>query len=153
DTATLVGTLQTLATLYGQLQQPKEAVRTWQAYLEVEPGNFDAHVQLGAQLLAAGEPEKAAEALQKAVELQPSGARAYATLGDIYSKAQQTDQSVLNYRKALDIEPGSLAVRLRLGETLLRAKRPREALAEGQAVLAVDAKNRFALDLVGRCYR
>ena len=145
-------TMKALADLYGQLQQPKDSIRTLERVLELDPGGFEAHIQLGAQLLAAGESERAAAVLQKAVELQPNS-RAYASLGEIYSRAQQPDQSILNYRKALEMEPGSIRVRLSLGETLLRAKRPKEALAEAKAVLATDGKNRFALDLAGRAHR
>jgi tetratricopeptide (TPR) repeat protein len=41
--------------------------------------------------------------------------------------------------------PRNLRLRLSLGEVLHRARRPKEALAESEAVLAVDAPNRFAL--------
>jgi tetratricopeptide (TPR) repeat protein len=146
-------TLQSLAGLYAQLQQPADAVRAWERYIALDPGSFDAHVQLGAQLLSAGESDRAAVALQKAVELQPSSARAYAVLGEIYARAQQVDQAILNYRKALELDPGGIRIRLSLGETLLRAKRPQEALAEAKAVLEGDARNRLALDLAGRCHR
>ena len=58
-------TLQSLAALHAQLQRPLEAARAWERYLEIDPGSFDAHVQLGAQLLAAGESERAAGRCKK----------------------------------------------------------------------------------------
>src|SRR5712691_2216487 len=129
-------TLLTLAGLYGQqLQNNKEAARVWGLYLALDPGSFEAHIQLGTRLLAAGEPEKAAAALKDALELQPGSARVYQILGDIYAQAEQTDQAVLHYRKALEVEPANLRVRLGLGEVLYRARRYPEALDEAGAVL------------------
>jgi tetratricopeptide (TPR) repeat protein len=151
-------TIHSLASLYGQLQEHKDAARLWQLFLALDAGSFDtqihfdAQVQLGTQLLAAGETEAAATALKKALELQPS-VRAYQALGEIYARAQQTDQAILHYRKALEVEPGNLRVHLGLGDILQRAKRYPEALAEAEAVLLADPKNRYALDLKGRTLR
>ena len=44
-------------------------------YLELDPGNFEAHVQRGTHLLLAGKSEEAAAALKTALELQPDSAR------------------------------------------------------------------------------
>jgi tetratricopeptide (TPR) repeat protein len=145
-------TILALAGVYSQLQEHKDAARLWRLYLTLDPGSFDAQIQFGTQLLAAGDAEAAAGALKKAIELQPS-ARAYQALGEIYARAQQTDQAILHYRKALEIEPQNLRVHLGLGEILHRAKRYPEALAEGEAVLQADPRNRFALDLKGRTLR
>ena len=50
------------------------AARAWEKYLDVDPGNFEAHVQHGTHLLLAGESERAAAALK-------TRARAAARLG------------------------------------------------------------------------
>jgi tetratricopeptide (TPR) repeat protein len=146
------GTILSLASVYNQLQEHKDAARVWQLFLALDPGNFDAQIQLGTELLAAGDSEAAAAALKRAVELQPS-ARAYQKLGEIYALAQQSDQAILHYRKALEVDPANLRLRLALGDILHRARRYPEALAEAEAVLAADAKNRYALDLKGRALR
>jgi len=146
--------LVSLARIYGQqLQDHKEAARIWQLYVGVDPGSFEAHIQAGTHLLAAGQPEKAAAALKDALELQPGSVRVYQILGDIYAQAEQTDQAVLHYRKALEIEPNNVRVRLGLTETLYRARRYKESLAEAQTVLGSDARNRFALNLKGQALR
>jgi tetratricopeptide (TPR) repeat protein len=151
-------TIHALANVYGQLQEHKDAARLWELFLALDASafdpqiRFDAQVQLGTQLLAAGDSEAAAAALKKAVDMQPS-VRAYQALGEIYAHAQQTDQAILHYRKALEIEPGNLRVHLGLGDILHRAKRYPEALAEAEAVLLADPKIRYALDLKGRTLR
>jgi len=145
-------TLLVLADSYSRLQQPKDAARVFEQVVEIDPGNAEAYLDLGRQYLAAGEVEQAASALKKVVELQPS-ALAYQNLGDIYDQAQQTDQAILNYRKALELEPRSLRLHVTLGEVLFRSRRYNEALAESDAVLKLDAKNRFGLDLKGRALR
>jgi tetratricopeptide (TPR) repeat protein len=142
-----------LAGIYDQLQDHEGAARTWQRYLAVDPGNFEAYVQQGTHLLLAGKPDEAAAALKAALALRPENARAYQLLGDIYARAEQVEQAVLHFRKALEIEPRDVRVRLSLGEVLVGAGRPEEALAEARAVLQQDESNRFALDLEGRCLR
>jgi tetratricopeptide (TPR) repeat protein len=142
-----------LAGIYGQLRQHKDAARIWGMYVELDPGNFEAHVQRGTQLLLAEEPDQAAAALKDALQLQPDSARAYQMLGDIYARADDVDRAVLNYRKAVEIEPDNVRIRLALGEVLIGARRPQDALAEAQGVLTADEANRFALDLKGRALR
>src|SRR3972149_50390 len=102
----------------GQPQRHRDAARAWELYLAIDPGNFEAHMQLGSHLLMAGEADKAAASLRAALELQPDSARAYQALGDVYARAQQSDQAVLHYRKALEAEPGNVRSHLALGEGL-----------------------------------
>lgn len=148
------GSMLTLAMIYGQqLQDHKAAIRVWQQYLELDPGSFDAELQIGSHYLALGDAEHAAAALQSALALQPNSARAYQSLGDTYAGAGQPDQAVLNYRKALEIDPQNLRLRLSLGEVLFQAKRHAEALTEAEAALSADPKNRYALELEGRALR
>jgi tetratricopeptide (TPR) repeat protein len=147
------GTLLQLAALYGRLQDHKESARVWQQYAALDPASFDAQLQLGTQYLALGDSAKAAAALQRALEIEPSSARAYQRLGEAYANADQMDQAILHFRKALELEPTDIRTRLGLGEILFRAHRNQEALAEANAVLAADAKNRYALDLQGRALR
>jgi tetratricopeptide (TPR) repeat protein len=142
-----------LAGIYGQLQDHVNAARIWGLYLELDPGNFEAHVQRGTHLLLAGKSDEAAEAMKAALELHPGSARAYQILGDIYARADETDEAIEDYKKALEIEPDNIRVRLALGEMLQQAHKPEDGLAQAQAALGIDPANRFALDLKGRCLR
>jgi tetratricopeptide (TPR) repeat protein len=142
-----------LAGIYGQLRRHEDAARIWGMYVELDPGNLEAHVQRGTHLLLAGESQQAVAALKAALELQPGSARAYQMLGEIYARADDVDQAVLHYRKALEAEPGNVRVRLALGDLLVGGRRPKEGLAEAEEVLASDQANRFALDLKGRALR
>src|SRR4029453_4937175 len=135
-----------LAGLYGQLQQHAEAAGAWEKYLELDPGNFEAHIQRGTHLLLAGKSDDAAPALQR----QPGSARGYQMLGDIYSRAGKSEEAVQNYKQALEVDSGNVRIRLGLGEVLLDDKKPQDALAEAETVLGTDPQNRFALDLKAR---
>jgi tetratricopeptide (TPR) repeat protein len=145
-------TLQVLAGMYGQLERPKDAIRTLRAYIELDPGSFEVFVQLGGHYLADGQTDAAAATLKRAVELRPS-ARAYQSLGEVYARAQEPEQAILYYRQALELAPKDLRTRLALGEVLFRVRRYDEALAEAAAVLAADAQNLYALELTGRAHR
>lgn len=145
--------LRELAAVYAQLGQPADAARTWQRFLQdVDPGNVEAHLQLGALRLSQGDSEGAAQALEKAVEIEPS-ARAFQSLGDIYRMAQKNEEATRHYRSALALEPGNVATRLKLAEVLYRQRKPAESLAESEAVLAVDPHNRIAIENKGRSLR
>lgn len=142
-----------LAGIYGQLQEHGDAARIWNLYLRLDPGNFEAHVQSGTHLLLAGESDEAAEVLRTALELQPDSARAYQILGEIYKDGDQPEQAIEYFSKALEAEPNDIRVHLSLGEILQRESRLDEALDQAEAVLELDSKNRFALDLKCRALR
>jgi tetratricopeptide (TPR) repeat protein len=142
-----------LAGIYGQLQEHADAARAWAMYLQLDPGNFEAHVQRGTHLLLAGDSKKAQEVLRTALELEPDSARAYQLLAEISARNERPDEAIDYYRKALVVEPDNIRVRLALGEILQQEGRLDEALEEAAAVLEADEKNRFALDLRGRALR
>ncbi len=133
-----LNTLQTLAILYGQLREHKDAARVWQLYLALDPGSFEALLQLGSHQLAAGEPERAAASLKQALELQPDSARVYQLLGEIYAQAKQTDQAILHYRKALELDPDNVRVQLALGDDPV----PVPAVPGGAGRRGVDPRDR-----------
>jgi tetratricopeptide (TPR) repeat protein len=144
--------LATLADIYRRLGKNKEAAGAWERFLALSPGNAEGFMRMGQHYLAAGENEKAAAAFKRALDLQPS-LSAYQNLGAIYAQAGDTDQAVIYFRKALEIKPDNLLVRLTLAETLINGRRNKEAAEEAAAALALDPKNRFALELKGRALR
>jgi tetratricopeptide (TPR) repeat protein len=148
-----VATILTLAHLYAQLQKHEDAARLWARYVDLDPGSFDALIQLGGHQLAGGDAAAASATLGKALALQPRSARAYLALAETSARAQQADQAILHYRKALELEPRNVAARIALGEALYGARRYDEAVAEAQAVLEADPQNRYGMDLQVRAFR
>ena len=74
-------------------------------YLELDPGNFEAHVQLGhAPTCSRAEPRRPRRRCRRRWSCSPAPSRAYQSLGEIYARAEQTDQAILNYRKALELD-------------------------------------------------
>jgi tetratricopeptide (TPR) repeat protein len=130
-----------LASVYGRLEDHKASVEVWQRFLEIDPGNFEANVQLGTHQLALGESEKAAAALKKALELQPSSARAYQSLGEVWARDQPGRRSCISARRSRSARQHSHApdARRRAAARNGRRRRPRPG------VLAAD-QNRFGLD-------
>lgn len=142
-----------LVQIHTQLQDPKAAAGALERYVQLDPGNAEAFLRLGSLHLAQNQAEQAAAAFAKAIDLQPNSAAARASLGEAYAQAEQFDQAVLNYRKALEFDPDNVRVHLALGDVLMDARRPKEALTEADAVLALDARNLFGLDLRARALR
>ena len=119
------------------------------------PATSTPYVQLGGPLLARGRVrEGRGHAAEGPASCSPARARAYQSLGDIYARAEQTDQAIAQLpqgaRAGARQHPRPAR---RWARSSSARRRPQEALAEAEAVLAADAKNRFALDLKGRALR
>ena len=116
-------------TLAAHLRPARQATTkrspAWERFLELDPGSFEAYVQLGAHYLGQGRRRRRGGRPAEGGRARARSARAYQTLADIYARGQQTDQAILNYRKALELEPGTSRVRLSLGDVLFRARRSR----------------------------
>ena len=143
-----------LAGIYGQLQQHEDAARVWEMYLALDPGNFEAHVQRGTHLLLAGRVGggrgRPARRRSSCSPTRPGRTRSSATSTPAPSRPTRRSSTTARPSRS---SPANVRMRLALGEVLHGAKRPQEALAEAEAVLAADPANRFALDLKGRSLR
>jgi len=110
-------------------------VRTWQGSrtlfehaLRVTEGNHVAHINLGAELLDAGELEDAEAHLRAALRIAPASAAAHGLLGRALARraARSPDadrgrgvEAVRHLERALELEPEKAGLHAALGEALL----------------------------------
>jgi Flp pilus assembly protein TadD len=125
--------------------------------LEKYPGDFVAHVNLGAVLQALGRLDEALAHLRAAVAARPDDARGLNSLGAALRAAGRTAEAADVFRRAIAADPAYLHARYNLAVTLLALDRPRAAAAELDRLLArqpddADAHNDLgsALAMLGR---
>jgi tetratricopeptide (TPR) repeat protein len=117
-----------------------ESAATWKRILEIDPGDFDAKVQLGDLRIA-----RIDRALVKA-----KTAGDQAELARLEAERMSTTIEEYNIRVAE--HPTDMALRFALGEEFLKAGRLDEAVAEFQKAVKDPRKRIEALGLLGECF-
>ncbi len=104
----MVRDTQTLIRTANQLLAEKNYRAAEQLYREVlrlEPGSYDAHLNLGVLYGLNNRNREAAAVLERAVEIDPDRADAYVQLTIAYFKTGRADEGLRQLEKALGIDP------------------------------------------------
>lgn len=89
-----------------QMNDPTAAAELLQAAIEADPGQAEAHYNLGNCLRAMGQADEAIAAFQKAVKLEPGLAEAHNNLGITLAETGRLDEAVTAYARAVELRPG-----------------------------------------------
>lgn len=117
-----------------------DSAATWRKILEIDPGDFDAKVQLGDLRIAR---------IDRAI-VQAQQAKDAAALARLES--ERTDVTIEEYNVRVAEHPTDMALRFALGETLLKAGRLDEAIGEFQRAVKDPRKRVDALGFLGECF-
>lgn len=120
------------------LGQFKLAEQSFRRAAELEPGNAEAHSNLGHVVRSLLRREEAEGHLRRAVELDPRLTRALQTLADIRLAAGDAEEAVRILRRALETEPEDPGLLGHLGAALHRSGDFGGAEQAYRAALAVD---------------
>lgn len=115
----------------------RDSVSLWRQAVRATPECMVCWLNLGHELLEAGEPGLALEHFTRALELQPSRAQTYRSLGFALEGLGRREASITAYRAGLALTPSSMALRLSLASALLAAGRLEEAMG------VIDGAGRF----------
>ncbi len=80
-----------------------QAIRRYDAAIEAEPRNSEAHVGRGAALILRGDLDKARKDFQEAVEADPDNTDAYYGQGFLYAAAGEVTDALDLYKKAVEL--------------------------------------------------
>jgi tetratricopeptide (TPR) repeat protein len=117
-----------------------DSTATWKRILEIDPGDFDAKVQLGDLRIAR---------LDRAiVKANTAGDKAE----NDRLQAERTKVVIDEYNIRVAEHPTDMALRFALGEELLKAGRLDEAVAEFQKSVKDPRKRLESLGLLGECF-
>jgi len=117
-----------------------ESVATWKRILAIDPGDFDAKVQLGDLRIA-----RIDRAIVKAQQTGDKDAL-------IHLQSERTKTTIEEYDIRVAEHPTDMALRFALGEEYLKAGRLDEAVAEFQKAVKDPRKRIEALGLLGECF-
>ncbi len=104
-----------------------EAVKTWNACLELVPDLAFVYEALGIDASRRGEEQRAVELLRKAVELDPGSPRAGLELGKALISLGTVEEAVPALEQYLETSPHSVEARFQLGQAHLYLKSYKEA--------------------------
>jgi len=94
-----------IAVLYMELNRPAEAVRHFEAALDLKSGSPAAHFNYGTALAAAGRLEDAVAQYQRALALRPTYAIAQNNLGSALLQLGRVQPALAAFREAVRVDP------------------------------------------------
>lgn len=112
-----------------------EALRLYDAVLQVKPDHFRSHLQKGLALLELGRREEALDALQLARAVEPGDLRTLTEIGQLLVELERERPAIAILEEALRLDPKNLAVRYKLGVLYERQEGFAKAEEQYQAIL------------------
>ena len=105
-----------LGLLYIDWERPKDAIRAFQAAIDLDGDFTHAYAYLGQAYYRNNQKEEAIRTCRKAMEIDPDYPAAYFILGDIYGKEGQYEKSIELFAKAHHLDPTNLDYLTNLGK-------------------------------------
>jgi tetratricopeptide (TPR) repeat protein/mono/diheme cytochrome c family protein len=118
----------TVASLYLQLNRPKDAVRHFQASVLLAPENPAAHFNLGTALTVAGDYDRATAEYARALALRPAYAQAHNNLASILLARGQYDEALQHLSEAIRLDPSNAQAHYNAGIASLRQGKAPDAV-------------------------
>jgi tetratricopeptide (TPR) repeat protein len=115
--------------------QTDEAIREFQAAIQLEPDDAEAHNNLGIALLNRGLTDAAAQEFQQAIRAKPDNAEAHYNLGNILLNEGWSGEAIQQFQEALRFQPENAGARNDLGVALASAGRRDEAVEQFREAL------------------
>jgi protein O-mannosyl-transferase len=103
-----------------------EAIREFQAALQIDPDYFEAHSNLGNTLSEAGNVSEAIRQWREALRLNPRAERAHNNLGSALQRRGQLAEAREHFEQAVRLMPDYAEAHNNLGIVLLRKGQPDE---------------------------
>jgi Tfp pilus assembly protein PilF len=124
---------------YLREEKPGEAVREFQAALDIEPERGPTHAMLGAAYVAGEQPDRALQAYRRALELEPAEGAHHNNLGTLLVSTGSLEEALEHFRRAAQLDTDRAArYRFNIGAALLNAGRTEEALPMLQQAIRDD---------------
>jgi tetratricopeptide (TPR) repeat protein len=129
-----------------------EAIAEFQAAIELEPDNANAHRNLGTAYGEQGKWEKAATAYEQAIRLDPDFGEAYGDLVAAYAALGRLEEAIATGEKAIELAPNYAMAHNNLGIAYDEQGRPDEAIAEWEEAIRINPDHYLAHYNLGLAY-
>jgi tetratricopeptide (TPR) repeat protein len=127
-------------TLY-DLGQIDGAIAAYRKAVSIDDQLLGAYVNLGSALDESGKLEDALAAYETALTIDDSDARLLCNIGGVYFQKRRIDRALENFQRALEADPQSQLAHYNLAILFADAEIYREAIAEWEAAVAIDANS------------
>jgi Tfp pilus assembly protein PilF len=126
-----------------------DAMREYQAALEINPASVDSLINLGDVFLRMGKPNDAIAQFQRAVDIDPNRGEAHYNLGIALSRMGREEEAISQYEYALELKPADGKAHDDLGTLLLQHGRVNEAITQYRQALEINPNNEKAQNNLG----
>ncbi|MBI2982134.1 MAG: tetratricopeptide repeat protein [Deltaproteobacteria bacterium] len=126
-----------LGNAYDAKGRPEEAIREYQAALQLKPDYADAHNNLGLAYKNQGRWEEAILKFQIALRIQPDLVEAHNNLGNTYKDQGRWEEAIREFRTTLQLKPEYADAHNNLGVACQNQGRWEEAVREFQTAVSL----------------
>ncbi len=147
-----IRSLEFLGSLYQQTEQNEAARKVFERVLEVDPGLYRTHIQIGYLAHFMEDPEgldREVEAAEAALEEHPDDLSLYLFIGWGHSQAKRYEASVDVLERAMAIESERVDIRFSLGAAYYELDRHEDMAREIGWVIDQDPLHADALNFMG----
>jgi tetratricopeptide (TPR) repeat protein len=123
---------------YALRQDLDNAIKEFQAALELRPNEPELHEAIGEAYLNHHSDDDAQRELERAIELDPSHTRAVYLLGRLYVQRRENEKALPYLQRALRLQPDLMEARSLLGTTDVRQGQFKSAIPELEKAAAFD---------------
>jgi choline-sulfatase len=124
-----------LANVHMEQGRYRDAIVSYQAYLELVPASADAHHRIAICYSRLGDVDRALVQDAAALAIDPRAAEARLLRGGLLAARGRTDEAIRELDAAVEIDPGNATFRVGLARVLITARRYAEAEAQlGKAI-------------------
>ncbi len=116
----------------------------WTATIKSTPFSFRAYHNRANEWIELKQYSKARADLKKAVKINPQDPHLYYTLGRVFDADGMLDSAIASYTISLLLQPFDFNARINRGIDYLLMKKYREALADFEKCVKLDANHYYA---------
>ena len=117
-----------LGNTYYDMNDPVEAIKSYQTAIRLDPNCFDAYVNLGDTYFSLGRCREAIECFKEALRIDPEYSFGYAALGLAYVNSGRYEEAIEAYKQAIELKPDIAGLHAILADTYNKADRPEESV-------------------------
>ena len=112
---------------YARMNQPRQAIDSYQQAIALDPQNAEAHYDYANLLASMGQNPQALAEYDQATQLNPTFAKAYRNQGNLLRKMGRPADAADKYRRAIALDPNSADALYGLGQALEDLGNPADA--------------------------
>ena len=125
-----------LGSAHARLGQPDAAIACFEKAVAIQPGNAEAHHNLGILFATLGRDDDAVASLSQVIALAPAHADAHSNLGIVFGRLGRADEAMSVLRKAVRLKPDHAVAWFNLGNLLKDQGQNEEAIAAYRQAVA-----------------